>query len=136
METATAVVETMGTEDGFPLYTIEVVAPDDVWTRTDGRPGFVHFRLFDAICEENGAPLYETPGSISPMENMTADRDKALAVARGTVKWDGCVDYLVGEQQDDPCMLHGCSVRDVRALADALVRAYEIAAEMVGVDED
>lgn len=136
METQTAVVETLRAGDGFPLHTVRVTAAEDVWRRSNGRPGFVAFEVFDAITESGGELLYETPGSTNPMENMTSDLDAALAVACGTVKWDGCVDYLIGEQQDEPCMLHGCSVRDVRALADAVVRAYEIAAEMVGVDED
>lgn len=95
---------------------------------------FVSFKVLDVKgLTEHGEPLYE-PTEDAP-ENPdgytdTTDPLHAEPYLHGSVKWDGCSDWRFDEQ--DNCMLHGCSRADVQRFGDVLGRCWDLAGEMMG----
>ena len=77
--------------------------------------------------ESNGAVWFHKKGSThcpDPVETI----DEAEVFAHGEVKWDGCSNWHFDEQ--DRCMLHGCSREYLPALGEVLARCWDWTAEL------
>lgn len=111
----------------FPQAAILIYEGDDVWFQDNGKAGLVHFR----VCEihatfEDGTPLYSTFG----VDADGTDIEEAVDFIAGTVKWDGDLRWSAeGEFRPD-------DEEQLSHFLKAIERAYEIACEMVGVEEN
>lgn len=119
----------------FPRFAVCVWAPEDrphFWRQSNGLPGFVEFEIYEITGTdfngEKGVHCYETYGSRSSADTTT-NLAEAEPCARGSVKWDGCVNFEVGLEG---VMLHDCDLTDVEARAEAMVTAYRLAVDMMG----
>jgi hypothetical protein len=121
--------------DGLPSYHVVVTWPENAWIQHNGKPGYAHFDVFNVISRlDSGALLFERKGATCPTDDMTENVNEAARVAEGDVKWDGCVNYTVGEFDTDnrlAVMLHACYPHDLDDLFQAVRRGYALAAEMV-----
>lgn len=128
----------------WPEYIVAAWAPEGVWRRSGdehaGKPGFAEWAVWPVTgVSTNGGPFelrYERKGGNGPLDD-TPDREDGVWVAYGTVKWDGCGDYEVGESEDlgYEVMLHACSLDDIRRLFEAIQLGYRLAARIVGAEE-
>jgi hypothetical protein len=95
---------------------------------------FANFRVFDVKgLTQRGEPLYE-PTNDAP-DNAdgyvdTTDPLHAVPYLHGSVKWDGCSNWHFDEQ--NRCMLHGCSRADVQRFGDVLGRCWDWAGKLMG----
>lgn len=123
--------------DGWPHHHVVVTWPEGVWTQANGKPGHAHFDIYKVIsCQDSGALLYERDGE-GYGYGVTEDLREAIRLAEGDVKWDGCVNYAMGEFDGNrlAVMLHACGAADLTDLFAAVQRAYVLAAGMVGAEE-
>lgn len=56
--------------------------------------------------------------------------DDAAVYLHGTVKWDGCSDWLFDDNAKNR-MLHGCGRKDLSNIGEALTRCWDWAAELI-----
>jgi hypothetical protein len=95
----------------YTVYDIEGYTPD-------GKP----------VWHKKDAPSY--PDFVDTLE-------EADVYLHGDVKWDGCSNWHFDEQ--DRCMLHGCSKKDVQRFGDVLAYCWEWTRELLpnfdGVDK-
>lgn len=54
--------------------------------------------------------------------------DQADKFAHGSVKWDGCSNWLFDAQER--CMIHGCTRGDLTRLGEVLTRCWDWTAEL------
>ncbi len=73
-------------------------------------------------------PLYTKRGAASSMDHET-DPHGAEVFVSGSVKWYGCVNYEVGDQ--DLVMMHACSRRDLERVSHVLTTIYERCGELM-----
>ena len=125
-------VETLG---DFPHHTVVVTVPDGAWRQGNGKPGYVDFEVYPIVgVQDDGTLLYELKGAGSSAD-LTSDIAEAGRCAEGSVKWDGCVNYQLGDiDQESPVLLHACGADSLAQYLAAVQRAYDLAAELVGVD--
>ena len=69
---------------------------------------------------------YQDKGSDS-WPDPTDDIDNAHCLMQGSVKWDGCMDYVVGQDGS----LHVCGLDQALKLAHAISAVYAIAAQHI-----
>lgn len=112
------------------------------WVRhvgSDGDPVMACFEVIRPISfefmrirdrpENVESPLFERRGGRGSMDT-TEDIEESVTRAHGDVKWDGCTNFVL--QDDDGCMAHACGGDDFRAQLDALVAARALAVELLG----
>lgn len=120
--------------DGLPVYHVVVDWPEKPWLQTNGKPVSVEFSVYAAISRlDDGRVLYERRGWQSS-DDMTTDLADANRVVEGTVKWDGCANYAIGQFDNEnrlAVMQHACDPNGIEDLFRAVRRGYEIAAGMV-----
>lgn len=94
------------------------------------------FTIYDIACfSEGGTPgVYNVPewtrkGSDDSM-NSTSVIEEAEIYLHGCVKWDGCSDWHFDEQ--DRCMLHGCTRGDIQRFGDVMALCWDWAKELIG----
>lgn len=95
----------------------------------------VSFKVLDIEGHtEDMQPLYEpqegAPHNASGYVDTT-DPLHAAPYINGSVKWDGCSNWLFDDQVGGN-MLHGCSRRDIQRYGDVLGRCWDMAGEMMG----
>lgn len=76
----------------------------------------------------DGTPMFTERGALthpSPVETM----DEAEPYFHGSVKWDGCSNWNFDEQER--CMLHGCSKSDIVNLGLILGECWEWTKELL-----
>lgn len=81
----------------------------------------------------NGDPNvvnYQTAGALYCPE-PTADIDAAELLLHGSIKWDGCADFDVGDERDHPHRLHACGLDNARRVGRAIDLIYELAAKHI-----
>jgi len=79
---------------------------------------------------KSGAYQYEKEGG-----GDTADVREAKVYMHGFVKWDGCSDWYINEQ--DRGMLHGCFKSDLLDIGKVMGECWEIASKFLeGFDGD
>lgn len=110
-----------------------------IYTLDDTYKSHVDFtvaRITGIDCVENGVDYprcYERAGAGSS-EDTVFDPHDAEVFMHGGVKWDGCVNFEIG---NDSCMLHACGRHDLELISQALVAIYERCGELMvarGVD--
>ena len=86
------------------------------------------FDLFSVVIEagENGHQ-YTEKGAVNNLE-MTTDLDEAEVFAHGSMKWDGCADFTIGEPD---CALHTCDREPLVNIGVALARVWDLAFQLV-----
>lgn len=111
-------------------WTVVVYLSDDVWYQDNGLPGFCYFAIYEVAGRmgDDNALVYSTTGD-STGEFVTDPTD-APPEARGSIKWDGCMNW----QTDETCMVHHCTPRSAMGFTAALLAAYEMAATWMEVD--
>lgn len=115
----------------FPVMAFRVWAPEEAWRQEDGRPGYVDFVVCEVVATEmDGTACYNKPGWVSSMEYSTHEIDEADWFARGSVKWDGCVNWSTN---DADCMHHHCDANGLHLSLAAIERAYAKACEILGL---
>ncbi len=79
---------------------------------------------------DDGEPVaYRKAGAVvQPTE--TVDPDDAETLIHGTVKWDGCADYEIGDERQGIYRMHACGRRHALAVAEAINHAYDRAAKL------
>lgn len=136
-----AVIEVLGDP---PTHLIRAWAPEDAWHGDDGKPGYAEFAVYEVRgwdASEDGVPCGWGPQSLlfrcRGDEGDTGDLDAAIRTAHGSVKWDGCVNYVVSEDEGlgFESMLHACGPDSMRNLMAAVLRGYEMAAAITVVDD-
>lgn len=135
--------------NGHPAFLIVAGWGPDTWIQSgssNGRPGFASFDVYeitgtDVRRREGADGEWVLAGHFgftkqNTRGEMTTDLDEAVRIAYGSVKWDGCCDYMVSEQEDVgfACFLHVCDVDGLVLLSEALQTAYKLCAVIVDVD--
>lgn len=112
---------------GCDGHTVKVWS-DGKYERPDGRPVSAQFAIYEVFAVDfAGAEMYEIPGG-EPMD-LTTDLALAKPWCAGSVKWDGCTNYVI---DDEGVMMHDHGRDGIKGRGDALVAAYDMAAEMLG----
>ena len=89
---------------------------------------YVEYEIYELLgITEGGAVLYKLQDS--PTCVPTQDIKEAALYCHGSVKWDGCSNWYWDEQDD--CMLHGCTQQDLLNLGIVLTRCWEWTAELL-----
>ena len=91
------------------------------------------FVVIHPVClwfEKDGkdTPLFELRGGRG-CGDTTENIDEARTMAEGSVKWDGCTDFVI--QEGENCMAHTCSLQDFEELLDAVKEARQFAASLL-----
>jgi hypothetical protein len=83
----------------------------------------VNFTIYEVITlEKDGSPLFQDPKEkISGIFVNTIEQ--AEPYVHGYIKWDGCSNWYFDEQ--DKCMLHGCSREDLDRFGKVLVACWD-----------
>lgn len=77
--------------------------------------------------DDAGAPMWQRADShFSP--DPVGDIDLAEWYMRGTLKWDGCVDYEINRAHSS---LHACDLQHFRDLATLWEHVYAMAAQLM-----
>lgn len=87
---------------------------------------FVEFfaaEIFTDTAFKDGAPMGVVYGALDSNLDWETDPLKAFPYIRGSVKWDGCVNYKVGDQ--DRAMMHACGKNDLARVSHVLLAIYE-----------
>lgn len=116
--------------------------PENAWLQehghTAGKPGLVDFTIhevdgwsFAGGFGEDGL-CFMREGSISNAD-PTGDYHNAEWVARGTVKWDGCVDWKTGPEG---CLAHACDAEGLAAFTQGIEWAYAESVQLMGVVDE
>jgi hypothetical protein len=99
---------------------------------------FVAVEIVSPAVMENDRELgrgYQRRGALSSPDIVLDPREAEPYVA-GSVKWDGCVNYVVGDR-DQPLMMHACGRTDLEKLSRVLVVIFERCGQLMrerGVD--
>lgn len=88
---------------------------------------YVEYEIYALDGVDEGKPLYHKKDDEG--WNPQYDIEKAALYCHGSVKWDGCSDWHFDEQDD--CMLHGCSQQDLLNLGIVLARCWDWTAELL-----
>lgn len=138
---------------GHPEFLIVAGWAPDTWIQeANGRPGFASFDVYEINGNDIQRGVNGPDGEHVGWEFLahfgftkagtrgehTHDLDEAVRIAYGSVKWDGCCDYMVSEQEDlgFSCFLHACDVEDLRLLSEAIQVAYRLCATIVEVEKE
>lgn len=106
-----------------------------IYTLDDEYRSHVDFRAVEISgtdCFENGQQYergYRVKGWTSSHE-FTYDPHNAEPYVEGSVKWDGCVNFLVGDH-DSQVMMHACSREDLERISTTLTVIYEHCGELM-----
>lgn len=85
---------------------------------------YVEYEIYELMSvAEDGTVLFKQG------DNHTHVLEDAAVYAHGSVKWDGCSNWYWNEQDD--CMLHGCSQQDLLNLGEVLSRCWTWTAELL-----
>lgn len=112
------VVEQIGEDYNGVVVVYTMKAPDQL---------YVDFHAADieaTECFENGVHKglgFQAPRANSNME-LVYDPREAEPYVHGSVKWDGCVNYVVGTED---VMMHACGTHDLARLSHVLLTIYE-----------
>ncbi len=93
------------------------------------------FQIYDivALPHTDKSGIEHGPGwtraGATEILDWVSDLDEARVFAHGRVKWDGCSDWHFDEQEQ--CMLHGCSRRDIQRIGDVLGKCWDLASELI-----
>lgn len=86
----------------------------------------VSFTIYEIVGWSEGT----VPGVFDVPEWENAlDLADAEVYLHGDVKWDGCSNWHFDEQ--DRCMLHGCSRGDLQNLGEVMAQCWDWAAELL-----
>jgi hypothetical protein len=94
----------------------------------------VEFKIYDIVgmAEGDTKGVYDRPLWHKAGSPRSADIVETLAESEvylsGHVKWDGCSNWQFDEQ--DRCMLHGCSRQGIQRFGDILGACWDWAAEL------
>lgn len=87
----------------------------------------VDYEIYELLGKDDGHFLYNHKGS--PCYNPDEPFKEADVYCHGFVKWDGCSNWHWDEQDD--CMLHGCSKQDLLNLGIVLARCWDWTTELL-----
>lgn len=95
----------------------------------------VEFKIYEILGWEDGdsqektygRPLYRRAGAHSSGDTVETLEESEVYLS-GFVKWDGCSNWRFDEQ--DRCMLHGCSKADVQRFGDVMAACWDWTAEL------
>jgi hypothetical protein len=100
--------------------------PDLEFTVTTEHPSVEHeaqFTIYDVVGRQSGGvPVYQNWTT-----KTTTDIKNAEVFARCYIKWDGCSDWHLIE---DDCMVHGCCRSDLERIGKILVACWDWMAEI------
>lgn len=88
---------------------------------------FVAVEIISPTVIENGIDRgrgYNRRGALSTPD-FVFDPHEAEPYVAGSVKWDGCVNYVVGNQDETGLLLHACGRDDLEKLSRVLVLIFE-----------
>ncbi len=88
----------------------------------------VEFRVFSIFGEDVDGHLLWVKNGDSSMNPPTETPADAEVYLHGDVKWDGCSNWAFDEQ--DRCMLHGCSRENLLALGEIMAFCWDLTAEL------
>ena len=89
---------------------------------------FQAFTYFpEGLIGARSAHLYQRAGAVSSLDPVES-LDEAEVFAEGSVKWDGCANFTIGEP--DEC-IHTCDREGLIKIGTLLARVHDIAAEMM-----
>ena len=93
----------------------------------------VAYAIYDLLSTE-GELLWPRRGSAFHPDPVTS-LEESEPYCHGEVKWDGCSNWAFDEQ--DRCMLHGCSREDIQRFGDVLALCWDWTSEILPKwDED
>lgn len=128
-------------EHGWPEYLVIAGSPGDVWRQRSGSgaPGFASFEIYAILgtdyTDGEGvliSPLLFSIAGARSSADSTVFVHEAERFAHGSVKWDGCSDFLL---DDNGMMLHVCDASGILHIGQALALAYDICAQIVGAPD-
>jgi hypothetical protein len=88
---------------------------------------FVGYQIEGLVLPEETPEWHKKGGATWP--DGTDNLDDAEVYFHGFVKWDGCSNWHIDEQ--DRVMLHGCSREDLTNLGEVLARCWDMTAELL-----
>ena len=93
-----------------------------VWPRN---PSVLTFEVYEVIgTEADGNVLWQRAGAANSCDFSKTGLDDAEWYMRGDLKWDGCVNYNVNQEE---CMLHVCGPGAFVAIAALWHELYRLA---------
>lgn len=95
-----------------------------VWMENECVMGFEVFELCGR--EMNDKPMLKLKNATNGMDEANSFETASMYM-EGHIKWDGCTNYTFPAQND--CMLHECSRKGAKAVAQIWDRLYDLAAE-------
>jgi hypothetical protein len=127
-------------EGDHPEFLVIAGYAHDTWKQAEtGRPGFASFEIAAVSLQRwEGDELVEDSPIAFPLAggmssaDMTSDLADAERFAHGDVKWDGCANFLL---DDNEVMLHICDPGGMARIGEALCLAYEICADICGAPD-
>lgn len=128
--TAPAVVEAVGEVVERPWAIVELDDHTIRWRMHS--ESLLDFEAYAVSgTDQNGVRLYENEHS----NYQAIPLSEALRYVHGTIRFDGCVNFMFDECADN-CMLHECGRAGFRRTAEMLEKIYDIAAGQMPEWED
>lgn len=88
----------------------------------DGDLYWVDFQIFTVVCTSaDGKEKFFNRKGWTASPDPVSRLDEAEPIISGHVKWDGCSDFDIHDA-------HTCSLEQIKALLDAVLKARELAA--------
>ena len=79
-----------------------------------------------ASCNYLGQTRIEYFSEVDTMYPISQDSPKYIS---GSIKWDGCINYIYDEQKE--CMLHQCGLDDFKEIYQIFKNVYDMASELM-----
>lgn len=97
----------------------------------------IQFWCIEHLCADDGGPMiFQRAGSDYSPDIVEAIDDAEWLIA-GSVKWDGCADFDIGDERSQAHRLHACGKKSAMRIARAIEFVYDTAAKaIVGWDGD
>ena len=105
-------------EEDLMFLEVDLKEPDDL---------HLDFKIWN--CNWGAKPYFID--SIASTPEYYDDRTKAAPYISGSIKWDGCINYLYTENWENTCMLHHCGIHDFEREFMVFKKLYSVAKELI-----
>ena len=89
------------------------------------------FNIYEVAGEGENGPCYDAKGTDTASYDLVEDIKLAEVIACGSLKWDGCVNFILGEDDSEGGYQHFCGKEHMEGFGKTLARLYDIANEMM-----